>query len=219
MPNLSEEELYSSRRQREFEERIDRAFDPQTRHSLSDSGEISTGGDGGKGALFAALDALANDEEIPDMRPGPRFTDEELDAIRAERPAIPIVHGYTSRYDRQFKKRAPLEEELATLTPEEPRYHEAMAEFAEVNRRIKIELERSTDDKYREHERIDEYKATIGKDQRNTSRRVRSEANVMTPKEVLAAETPEEKAKRIHERKMELQAQRRAEKRAAKDAK
>jgi len=84
MPNLSEEELYSSRRQREFEERIDRAFDPQTRHSLSDSGEISTGGDGGKGALFAALDALANDEEIPDMRPGPRFTDEELDAIRAE---------------------------------------------------------------------------------------------------------------------------------------
>ena len=94
-----------------------------------------------------------------------------------------------------------------------------MAELAEVKRRIKIELERAIDDTYRERERIDEYKLTTGKDERNASRRVRSEANVMTPKEVLAAETPEEKAKRIHERKMERQAQRRAEKRAAKDAK
>lgn len=219
MTNLSDEEFYGSRRQREFEDRMDRAFDPQTRHSLSDSGEISWGGDGGKDAILAAMDALANNEDIPDLRPGPRFNDEELEAIRADHPATPIVHGYTSRYDRQFKKRAPLEQELATLTPEEPRYHKVMAELAEVNRRIKIELERSTDDTYRKLERIDEYKLTIGKDERNASRRDRPEANVMTPKEVLAAETPDEKVKRLRERKKETQALRRAKKKAAEDAK
>lgn len=219
MTNLSDEEFYGSRRQREFEDRIDRAFDPQTRNSLSDSGEISCGGDGGKDAILAAMDALANNEDIPDLRPGPRFNDEELEAIRADHPATPIVHGYTSRYDRHFKKRAPLEQELATLTPDEPRYHEVMAELAEVNRRIKIELERSTDDTYRKLERIDEYKLTIGKDERNVSRRDRPEANVMTPKEVLAAETPNEKAKRVHKRKLENQALRRAKKKAAEDAK
>ena len=214
MTSLSDDEFYSSRRQHEFEDRMDRAFDPQTCHSLSDSGEISWGGDGGKAAILAAIDALANDEDIPDLHPGQRFTDEELEAIRADHPATPIVHGYTSRYDRQFKKRAPLEQELATLTPEEPRYHEVMAELAEVNRRIKIELERSTDDTYRKRERIDEYKLTIGKDERNASRRDRPEANVMTPKEVLAAETPDEKVKRLRERKKETQALRRAKKKA-----
>ena len=93
-----------------------------------------------------------------------------------------------------------------------------MAELAEVNRRIKIELERSTDDTYRKRERIDEYKLTIGKDERNASRRDRPEANVMTPKEVLAAETPDEKVKRLRERKKETQALRR-QKKKAKDAK
>ncbi|MFG6562581.1 hypothetical protein ACGYLI_00050 [Sulfitobacter sp. 1A13421] len=219
MTNPSEVDCYNNRRQREFEDRMERAFDPHTRHSLTDRGEISMGGDGGMSALFAALGALENDEDIPDMRPGPRFNDEELEAIRAEHPAIQIERDYTSRYDRQFKKRVALENELPTHSPEEPRYHEVMAELAEVKRRIKIELERAIDDTYRERERIDEYKLTAGKDERNASRRVRSEANVMTPKEVLAAETPEEKAKRIHERKMERQAQRRAERRAAKDAK
>ena len=219
MTSLSDDEFCGSLRQREFEDRMDRAFDPQTRHSLSDRGEISCGGDGGKDAILAAMDALVNDEDIPDLHPGPRFTDEELEAIRADHPATPIVHGYTSRYDRQFKKRALLEQELTTLTPEDPRYHVVMAELAEVNRKVKIELERSTDDTYRKLERIDEYKLTIGKDERKASRRDRPEANVMTPKEVLAAETPNEKAKRLRERKKKTQALRRAKKKAAEDAK
>ena len=212
-------DLADSRRQREFEDRLDRAFDPHTRHSLSDRVDISTGGDGGKGAVFAALQALANDEDIPDMRPGARFTDEELEAARADNPATPVIPAYTSRYDSQIKKRVALEGELTSLTPDEARFHEVMGELAEVKRRIKTELERATDDTYRERERIDEYKLTIGKDERNIGRRDRPEANVMTPKEVLAAETPEEKKERLHKRRLELQALRRAKTKAAKDAK
>ena len=211
---MPEDDFNDSRRQREFEDRMERAFDPHTRHSLIDRGEISTGGNSGLDALMASLDALANDEDIPDADTGPIFTEEEFEAARAENPATPVIRAYTSRYGRQIKKRVALDAEIEKLDPNLPRYHEAMAELAEVKRRIKIELDRSTDDTYRERERADEYKLTIGKDERNTDRRKRPYANVMTAKAVLAAETPDEKKAREHKRRLELQNIRRAKAKA-----
>lgn len=209
MPDISEDE---------FNERMERAFDPTARRSLIEPAHIDLGptDDQRRDQLDAYMAQFDDLDALDYTAPAPIFTDEELDEVRAENPATPVTPAYTSRYDRQFLKRIELDKELANLNTSAPRYHVAMAELAEVRRRIKIELDRSTDDTYRERERADEYKLTIGKDERNADRRDRPDANVMTPKEVLAAETPEEKKKREHQRRLELQRIRRAKGKATK---
>jgi hypothetical protein len=200
----------------EFDDRVERAFDPINQRSLIDSPDLNLGGNGdaANAAVLAQIDALMNDGDFPDVYNSQAFTEDELDAARAECPAVPVTHAYTSRYDRQFKKRIALEAEIADLDPTALRYHEAMAELATTRDRIKIELERSTNDKFREHERIDEWKKTGGKDDRNASRRNRPKANKMTPKEILAAETPAEKIERKRQRDTELKRQKRAAEKA-----
>lgn len=191
--------------QAEFYDRCERAFDPHVRCSLVEPADLNAGGHGqaANAAILARMDALLRGDALPDAPALLSYTEAELEAAHAENAATPIIPAYTSRYDRQIKKRTALEKELADLTPDTPRYHEAMADLAETKKRIKIELDRSTDDKFRELERVDEYKLTIGKDERNTSRRKRPVANAMTPKEVLAAETPEEKKARLLKRDAE----------------
>jgi hypothetical protein len=200
----------------EFNDRLERAFDPLNRRSLIEPADLdlSFSGDAANAAVLAQIDALMNDEDFPDAYTSQAFTEDELDAARAECPAEPVSHAYTLRYDRQFKKRVTLEAEIADLDPTAPRYHEAMAELATTRGQIKIELERSTDDKFRERERIDEWRLTIGKDERNASRRNRPNANQMTPKEILAAETPAEKKERMRQRDTELKRQKRAAEKA-----
>lgn len=196
----------------EFYDRCDRAFDPHACRSLIAPDEISLGPTDDQwrarnDAIIAQLDDL--DSIVPYA---PTFTDAEIEAARAECPATPIIPAYISRYDRQIKKRAALEAEIADLDSNAPRYHQAMSELVATRDRIKIELKRSTDDQFRERERIDEWKLTIGKDERNASRRNRPVANAMTPKEVLATETPEEKAARKRKRDTELKRIKRAKK-------
>lgn len=200
----------------EFNDRLERAFDPLNCRSLIEPADLDLGGSGdaANAAVLAQINALMNDEDFPDVYTSRAFTEDELAAARAECPAVPVSHAYTSRYDRQFKKRNALEAEIADLDPTAPRYHEAMAELAATRSQIKIELERSTDDKFRERERIDEWKLTIGKEERNASRRNRLDPNVMTPKEMLAAETPVEKKERIRQRDTELKRLKRAAEKA-----
>jgi hypothetical protein len=203
MPDITEDE---------FNDRMDRAFDPLNHRSLIESADLNLGGDGvgADAAVMAQIEALLNGDDSLVIFPPQGFTEDELAAARAESPATPVTRAYTSRYDREFRKRVALDEEIAKLDPTAPRYHEAMADLAQTRDRMKTELERSTDDQFRERERIDEWKMTVGKDERNASRRSRPTANEMTPKEILAAETPTERKDRIRKRDSELKRQKRA---------
>tara|TARA_R110002049_G_scaffold10127_1_gene50163 strand:- start:126515 stop:127165 length:651 start_codon:yes stop_codon:yes gene_type:complete len=202
----------------EFYDRLDRASDPLTVRKLKDDDDLSCGGDGSAkyDDVFSQLDSLSKgDDAAISARPNRLFSDADYERVREDTPALKIVREYTPRYDRAFQELRALENKLAILTAETPEYHEAMAQLSKVKSRVKIELERSTDDRYRENERTDEWRATTGKEEFKASRRVRETANQMTPKEVLAAETPEEKNERIRKRGSELKAKKRAMKKAA----
>lgn len=201
----------------EFQERLDRAFDPHNVRPLADAPGIDIGVNRYGELLEAALAALSDPDNLEDYFPAPVFTESEMEQARAEADIQPITPDYVSRYDRAIERRIELEDELSTLDRESPRYSEAMSELAEVHKRINTELERATDDIYRERQRIDEYRATTGREEFNASRRDRAEPNVMTPKEVLAAETPEEKKERLRKRDSELKRKKRAIRKASEE--
>lgn len=83
-------------------------------------------------------------------------------------------------------------------------YHRAMADLVEAKRAFKLEQERSTDDGWRKRRATDEWRAGEGRDEYNASRRkVRDWPNTVTPKEVLNAMTPEERAQHDRDKNAE----------------
>jgi len=192
----------------EFFDRLERAFDPHVERPLVDTQALCFGptDEQVNRRYDAILDQLDDLDNLEPYTPIPIFTEADFEDVEK----LPIQRPYTPRYDRLFLKRVALEEELANLDSGSAPYHEAMAELARVMGKIKTELERSTDDVFREREGIDEWRATTGKDEFNASRRDREEANQMTPKEVLAVETPEEKKERLRKRDSELKRNKRA---------
>lgn len=185
-----------------FRDRLDCLFDPNQYRALSDRGEVNIGGENFEEAILAAMENL---DELPEYQPRRVFDAEDYEGIEV----TPIVPDYVSRYDRAFAERRRLTVALENLTPADDLYHPTMAKLAEAEKRYRAELANSTDDQHRDREKIDEWKATTGREDYNTSRRNRTEPNKMTPKATLESETPEQKKDRLRARDSERKRERR----------
>jgi hypothetical protein len=121
--------------------------------------------------------------------PGPG--EEEITAWRIEKEPTRM-----SRYDRAFVKKRTLQSKYDA----EADLHKKQLiglQLAKAKKVLATELERGADETWRERDRIDEWRAGAGRDERNTSRRnVRIKPNLMTPKSILASETPEQREQR-----------------------
>lgn len=181
--------------------------------SSSDDDEISIGGGVQSLQLSpeieAQLKALTNDTEWPEELQGP-FAFSPEDCTPSE--IIPNEPKYASRYDKLFSTRVALEKKIAAADPAKPHMlHIYIRLLENVEAKISVELERSTDDDWRKLYAIDEWRRGEGRDEYNASRRkVRPEPNVMTPKDVLAIETPEERQARVRAIKAASERRRRA---------
>ena len=106
---------------------------------------------------------------------GPRFDPHadplpELEPV----PSSPL----TRAYDKLFLRRRAVEAALERLTPTDPRSALLRAELEALGRKIRTELDRGTDDDWRERRATDYWRETEGRDEYNRSRRkVRAKAN------------------------------------------
>ncbi|UWR59105.1 hypothetical protein [Phaeobacter inhibens] len=109
-------------------------------------------------------------------------------------------------YDRARQKVLVAEALLDASEQGSDEWHEAMAALAAAKQRFKTEQDRATDPTYRKRRATDEWRSGEGKPEYNASRRkVRSKPNVMTPKHVLEAMTPEEFAQHKLDKNAEKQ--------------
>lgn len=137
--------------------------------------------------------------------PAPSWNEADLEGVEIIR-----IERHNTRYDRVYIECRELDNLLTGLDANSDEYGAGMSKLADAKRRLAIEGERSTDDVYRKFEEIDEWRATVGKEDYNASRRVSEQPNQMTPKDVLAVETPEQKKERLRQRNNELARQRHA---------
>jgi hypothetical protein len=207
MPDCSEDE---------FNERLDRAFDPEN-HTTSVKQTFVDGGPKDDQDSDETTDQLDDLENVIALIPIPILDSlAEINAARDEAEVIPVLKDYICRYDRQYLKVKSLEEELSGLTAGSERHHSTTSELAEAKQKLKTESKNATDNKFREREEIDEWRATSGRGERNESRRDRAEPNQMTPKHVLTNETPEETKDRVRKANTDQKRKSRAKKKAAK---
>lgn len=196
----------------EFRDRLEQLFDPLVVRPISDdASELDLGATNDD--LEAEFLAMLNDLDNLQPPPRPLYTEADYEAIRADLEILRDEPAYISRYDRLFRARNEIEKNLAELDQDHPEYHSEMARLADLNVRIRTALKRAQDDHFREYERIDEWRLTH-KEEYNASRRVRKRPNKMTPKDVLASETSEQKKERLRQRDRELKAEKRARMRA-----
>lgn len=154
---------------------------------------------------LAGIMSIGTDEAVPiletprQLYQTPELSQEEIEAERIyEEPA------YKSRYDRIFVKTRKLEAEWKdlqddpTATPEQK--SELSAKVAAARLQLKKELKRGLDDVARRHEAIDEWRATVGREQYNAGRR----KTRTTPNERLMHLTKEEKAQRKKDQSAEI---------------
>ena len=124
----------------------------------------------------------------------------DLDASEAVTPPVvtaePIDDTYEridyapalTPYDKARTRKTEAEVWRDVCEPGSDEYHRAMADLAEANRALKVEVERATDDGWRKRRAIDIHRAGEGREEYNSSRRkVRPQPNArrqdMTPEE------------------------------------
>lgn len=181
------------------------------------------------GAVLAELDDLALTER-PISRDEAELAEVELIAggllpeplpeivTEVESPE-PIERNYTSPYDRLIAERVKLvERQKSSRAHSESAQAVIAAQLDRTNERIRIELEREGDDGWRKRRGVDAWRAGPGREEYNASRRKRAKPNKMTPKEILASETPEEKKARLRRADAERKRRARAAAKAAKAA-
>jgi hypothetical protein len=152
-------------------------------------------------ALLAEFDQLMaddEDDEIDELVLGDPDggLDDFDDAKEATEPTCERIDDLPvlTPYDKARQRLTGAEILRDVAIPGSDEYHEAMAEMAAAKRALKVELERATDDGWRKRRATDEWRAGEGREEYNASRRkVRDKPNVMTPKDVLDAMTPEER--------------------------
>lgn len=116
--------------------------------------------------------------------------DEEPDFERIDHAPAPTP------FDKARQRIEDAEILLAVAQPGSAEHHEALADLANANRLFKLEQGRATDDGWRKRRAIDEHRAGAGKVEYNAGRRKkRPKPNTMTPKDVLDAMTPEQRAR------------------------
>lgn len=100
--------------------------------------------------------------------------------------------NYVSRYDKCFTQVRSLEEQLKKANADQA--HQIRAELEKANAAFEVEKGLAFDPSRRETDRIDRWRAGEGRDKYNASRRKREMPNDHTPREVLRAMLPEERA-------------------------
>lgn len=185
----------------DFERRLDSFFSGEPLPP-ADTDELSLGASTeeqqrrAEAELDAALALLDDDAEIPaepnaGRMVAPLWTPEELAAGDYE---VIRHEGALTPYDRAFVEVRRLEEERLAVEPGSDAERQVIGDLAQAKGRLKLETKRSTDDTWRQRRTVDEWRRGIGRDEYNASRRkVRTRPNRMTPKDVLAAMTPEER--------------------------
>jgi hypothetical protein len=145
-------------------------------------------------------DQTGERQSLPVLLSGPTSDDDEITAWRIVEPK------WVSPYDKAFLALHNAEARLEALPADDAHYHErqkALLPLSRAKAEYRLELERSTDDAWRERRRIDEERFYgVGTEERNAARRSRVQPNTMTPKEVLAAESDAERQARIAAQKV-----------------
>ncbi|UWQ40056.1 hypothetical protein K3718_10765 [Leisingera aquaemixtae] len=140
-------------------------------------------------ALLAELDDTGQEVQAA--------AQEDMPDTEAEEPAFERI-DHTSAltpYDKARQRLREAEIQRDAVEPGSDGYHRVMADVAEAARAVRVEQERATDEGWRKRRATDEWRAGEGRDEYNASRRkVRSKPNARTPKTVLDAMTPEERA-------------------------
>lgn len=131
-------------------------------------------------------DQTGERKSLPVLLSGPTSDDDEITAWRIVEPK------WVSPYDKAFLALHNAEARLEALPVDDAHYHErqkALLPLSRAKAEYRLELERSTDDAWRERRRIDEERFYgIGTEERNAARRtVRDTPNAMTGEPV----TPE----------------------------
>jgi hypothetical protein len=203
----------------DFEDRLERCFNPENAPKLFDNSndDYNSTAEQEDYGLTAEQETVDLDDwirEINSLAPAKPlnivWTEDDLKDVE-----IIQVARHKTRYDLVFNERCELDDLLLGLDPNSDEYGVAMSRLADVKRRMAIEIKRSTDDIYRKYEQVNKWRATEGKDDYNTSRRVSDQPNQMTPKEVLATERPEQKQERLRLRNNQLARQRHAKGKAS----
>lgn len=134
------------------------------------------------------------DQHQPRVDPCPAPSEEdEVEIIRHE-PST------STPYDKAFADVRRLEAELHSLELGSDEYHRIMRDLAKARGRLKLETGRGKSDSWRWRRKVDEWRKDKGHEKYNASRRTRGKPNEMTPKEVLDAMTPEERAQHDKDR-------------------
>ncbi|MEQ8899274.1 MAG: hypothetical protein RID23_19505 [Roseovarius sp.] len=149
-------------------------------------------------AMLDRIDNLFDDREADQPRvatsPAPLDEDdEEVEIIRHEPSTI-------TPYDKAFAEVRRLEAELDSLERGSDEYRRVMSDLARARGRLKLETDRGKSDSWRWRRKVDEWRKDEGHEKYNASRRTRGKPNHMTPKEVLDAMTPEERAQHDKDR-------------------
>lgn len=141
-------------------------------------------------------------DELVIVVPGSGCDDQEAAAEAAE-PTYERVDDAPALTPYDKARQAVTDAEILrdVAEPGSDEYHRAMADLAEKKRAFKVEQERATDPTYRKRRATDEWRAGLGRDEYNASRRDKERPNTMTPKDVLNAMTPEERAQHVKDQK------------------
>ena len=138
------------------------------------------------------------------------FDDAEADQPRVDPCSAPSEEGEveiiqhepstTTPYDKAFVEVRRLEAEPDSLERGSDEYHRVMSDLAKARGRLKLETDRGKSDSWRWRRKVDEWRKDEGHEKYNASRRTRGKPNHMTPKKVLDAMTPEERAQHDKDR-------------------
>ncbi|MFC2967710.1 hypothetical protein [Acidimangrovimonas pyrenivorans] len=195
----------SDRDAQEFEDRLDAvARGEKPERDFTDL----TVGDGGQSlrrveASLAELDDMIDEtarERAGHEAAGEPTQDDDADFERVDH--APELTPYDKARERVYE--AEIYRDAVEQGSDE--WHQAMAELAEARRALKQEQERATDEGWRKRRATEEWRSGPGREVYNASRRkVRNKANKMTPRAVLDAMTPEERAQHRKDKNAEKQ--------------
>ena len=130
----------------ELEDRLERAADPNHIRKLTDDSDLDLGGNRQEKEIADILRALDDPDLVAPTRRPFAFDPADLEDVEI----IPTSRDYVSPYDRAFRDRVELETALEGLVANSDEYHAIMGQLADVKNRIRIELERSTDETFRQ---------------------------------------------------------------------
>ena len=154
--------------------------------------------------VMSDIDKIGTDREHEICAPSPLWSEKDFEDLpEKEWPEVRITAYDRARIACRAAE-ARLEEEK-TKGVGSGAYHEAMTELRSAKAKFQLELKRSTDDKFREMERISDWRFTNKEERNRRDRKVRTE-----PNKDLSRMTDEERAAHIKDQNSDRSFRRRA---------